>query len=649
VLAWGWNQYGQATVPAGLSGVISIAAGYDRTYAVIGPSASSCANVGGSGLASLSSSGGVWQNMRNWSWPAGVGPQVPGALTNVTLGEYGSVGSLCDARCATLDVPASSTLLVPVDLTQPLSGQDHSIDVGGQARLKGRVWLLAAGASVLPANFSVPVVNAGSYDGTFSIIQSTLPAPPGKFATLVPTLGLGGGTTWSLALRDLPSGFAAGSGDPVAVGGAAVAAEAMDLDGDGFDDQALAIDNGPSQPGLLQVILNDGLGNLSDVSYLAQTAPRPVALAVGDLDGDGDDDAAVATASNLSARVYLNGLAGGGSSLAGGEPLVPSTVLAVGAAPTSVAVVPWPQPRVAVGAATNTVSVFVPTVSEAQQVVTVPVAPMAMSKRGRIILSGGANPSSVDGLLPAALGRLVVLTPAGDGSYAVTQSVDVPGKPRSLDVADIDRDGIEDAIAANLDPQQVASGTPLAVLTLFNGTQTGFGQAVPIAPQGATAGGDVAMVDVNDDGVRDLVSVHQTLVGQSAAAAILVHQSEPGGALTLGEQSPIAAERPVLCPRGDVLGPQAEGVFVVDAGSAASLQGGGVPPRAIPYRPEVPPAPPCVGDLNLDSAVDGVDLGILLGAWGPVTGGAAADFNQDGAVDGVDLGVLLARWGACQQ
>jgi alpha-tubulin suppressor-like RCC1 family protein len=642
VRCWGRNDWGQCSAPGQLYGATGISAGSFGAAAILPAQSSDCANPEGAGDAAVVMSGSAWQDVGTWSANLPGGPQVPGALTNVTLGEYGSVGSLCEARCATLDVPAGSTLLVPVDLTQPLAAQDHSIDVGGLARLKGRVWLLATGASVLPADFSVPVVSAGSYDGTFSIIQSTVPPPPGTFLTLVPSASLTGGTTWSLALRDLPSGFSAGSGDPVAVGGAAVAAEAMDLDGDGFDDLALAIDNGPSQPGLLQVILNDGLGNLSEVSYLAQTAPSPVALAVGDLDGDGDDDAAVATASNLSARVYLNGLVGS-------DPLVPSTVLAVGAVPTSVAVVPWPQPRVAVGAATNTVSVFEPTVSEAQQVVTVPVAPVAMGRRGRIILSGGANPTSVDGLLPAALGRLVVLTPAGDGSYAVTQSVDVPGKPRSLDVADIDRDGIEDAITANLEPQQVASGTPLAVLTLFKGTQTGFGQAVPIAPQGATAGGDVAMVDINADGVRDLVSVHQTLVGQSAAAAILVHQSEPGGALTLGEQSPIAAERPVLCPRGDVLGPQAEGVFVVDAGSAASLQGGGVPPRAIPYRAEVPTTTPCVGDLNLDSAVDGADLGILLSTWGPVTGGAAAaDFNQDGAVDGVDLGVLLARWGACQ-
>jgi hypothetical protein len=48
------------------------------------------------------------------------------------------------------------------------------------------------------------------------------------------------------------------------------------------------------------------------------------------------------------------------------------------------------------------------------------------------------------------------------------------------------------------------------------------------------------------------------------------------------------------------------------------------------------------GDLNGDGAVDGADLGVLLGAWG--TDDPAADLNDDGTVDGADLGVLLAAW-----
>jgi hypothetical protein len=62
--------------------------------------------------------------------------------------------------------------------------------------------------------------------------------------------------------------------------------------------------------------------------------------------------------------------------------------------------------------------------------------------------------------------------------------------------------------------------------------------------------------------------------------------------------------------------------------------------------PDAPP--PCRPDLNGDGVVDGADLGIMLGAWGPCAGSpCAADQNSDGTVDGADLGILLGAWGAC--
>ncbi|MFO0875375.1 MAG: hypothetical protein U0575_15590 [Phycisphaerales bacterium] len=53
---------------------------------------------------------------------------------------------------------------------------------------------------------------------------------------------------------------------------------------------------------------------------------------------------------------------------------------------------------------------------------------------------------------------------------------------------------------------------------------------------------------------------------------------------------------------------------------------------------------PCLGDLNGDNAIDGADLGALLGQWG--TNGSA-DFNGDNVVDGADLGLMLGNWGPC--
>lgn len=52
------------------------------------------------------------------------------------------------------------------------------------------------------------------------------------------------------------------------------------------------------------------------------------------------------------------------------------------------------------------------------------------------------------------------------------------------------------------------------------------------------------------------------------------------------------------------------------------------------------PAPP--GDANWDAVVDGLDLAIVLSAWG--TSFAPADLNHDGSVDGLDLAVILASW-----
>lgn len=649
VLCWGLDEFGQSSPPAGLSNVSGIAAGYSHAVALLSAAQSSCSNPTGSGTARLSISGAAWQNVGIWTWSGGAGPQVPGALSAVTLGEYGSVGSLCDAQCASLDVPSTSTLLVPLDLTRSSQTADHAIEVSGLARLQGRVWLVASGASALPGDLFVPVVRSGEDDGVFSIIQSTVAPPPGKFLTLVPWNGAAGGAGWALALRDLPIAFNAGTGGSYSVDGQVIRARTMDLNGDGFSDLALVISNGPEQPGILQVILNDGAGNMSTTSYITETDPRPTALAIGRVNGDELDDVVVCTlaANPLEsvARIYLNSFA---DTALGGQVFTPSTSLEVGAEPISTTVVGSGPPLIAVGTSTGSVKIFTPQSPIATETVSVPVTPKALGTRRRQILSPGPNPNSADGLVPNATGKLVVMAAGTGGTYAITQEIDVPGKPSSLDVADIDRDGIDDVITANSEPIQGSGGNALAVLTLFKGTEAGFGNAIPIAPDGATAGGDVAMVDVNGDGVRDIISVHATVGGESEAVAIQIDQYVEGGPLTIGQQDRIAAESPILCPRGDVLGPAGEGVFIVESGATA-LAAGGPLSSMIPYRADMSEPPPaCVADLDASGAIDGADLARLLAGWGLDTPGIPADINRDGRVDGIDLTLLLAAWGPCQ-
>lgn len=57
----------------------------------------------------------------------------------------------------------------------------------------------------------------------------------------------------------------------------------------------------------------------------------------------------------------------------------------------------------------------------------------------------------------------------------------------------------------------------------------------------------------------------------------------------------------------------------------------------------VPVAP---ADLDADGAVNGADLVLLLGAWGPCADEPCiADINGDGEVNGADLVILLGSWG----
>ncbi len=58
-----------------------------------------------------------------------------------------------------------------------------------------------------------------------------------------------------------------------------------------------------------------------------------------------------------------------------------------------------------------------------------------------------------------------------------------------------------------------------------------------------------------------------------------------------------------------------------------------------------PPITVCVGDLNSDGSVNGLDLTTLLAAWG--SNQTEADLNGDGVVAAADLTLLLSGWGTC--
>jgi len=498
---------------------------------------------------------------------------------------------------------------------------------------------------VLPADLNIPVLRSGNPVGNFDIIQTTVPAPAGKFLALVPSAGVLGQTLYSLRLLDLTGNANLTGANTGGFSGSAVAAEAMDWNGDGFDDLALAIDFGPGQPGTLQVLLNDGQGNLGTTSVQVSTAPSPSCLAVGDTNGDGKIDAVVGTTSNDRVQVYLNNAPNQTPAFTSGFNLNPNGT------PLSVCVIP-PAPSYmgfgggGVGVGTggsgdadgDKASIFSPSTGDVEQVIQLPTTPTTTTTRGRRVATGGASSTTLGGTEP---GRVVVLDPGSTGSFAITQVMNVPGEPVGLDFVDMDGDGKDEVVTANANPVQQGVGSAYPVLTLFRGqTGGGFGSAVPIAPTGASSGLDVSLIDADGDGDRDIVSVQRTVGTQSKAVVMRIDTTGAGGPLSIGAETDLGATAPILSTRGDLDGVGGEDLFLVD--QASNFMGGGGAPVAKPYLGELGNA--CPADIDGDGQVNAKDLSAVLAQWG-TTG--SADTNNDGLVDGKDLAAVLSSWGPC--
>ena len=59
--------------------------------------------------------------------------------------------------------------------------------------------------------------------------------------------------------------------------------------------------------------------------------------------------------------------------------------------------------------------------------------------------------------------------------------------------------------------------------------------------------------------------------------------------------------------------------------------------------------PGCPADINGDGYINGADLAVVLGFWGPCKSGSAcqSDLDGDGVVGGSDLAIVLGFWGVC--
>jgi hypothetical protein len=374
-----------------------------------------------------------------------------------------------------------------------------------------------------------------------------------------------------------------GAATSFAAGGAAYSVAIGDVDGNGKPDIAVAHSNAN---GTVSILLGTGTGAFGAVTdFVVGTAPLSVAM--GDFNDDGKLDLSVANRDSNNVSILL----GTGTGTFGA-----ATNFAAGTTPFSVAVGDLNgdgKLDLAVADFTNAVSILLgtgggtfaaaTTLAAGQAPISVAIGDLnADGKRDLALANAGGSNVSV-------LLNTTIFTAAG--TFGLPTNIAVGIDPFALTIGDLNRDGKQDLVVANINSNSVS---------VLLGLGTGSFQAYATIPV-ATGPSYVVLADLDRDGRLDLIIGHD--IGN--AVSILVGDGAGG--------------------------------FAVPSSATAGIR----------------PSSVAVGDLNrdgmLDLAVANYDsamVSVLLGTAGGGFGAATdfgvganptsivmADFNRDGNLD----------------
>jgi len=299
------------------------------------------------------------------------------------------------------------------------------------------------------------------------------------------------------------------------VGNDPVSLAVADLDGDGRPDIAIAnaiLSANGAGNSTVSVLLQDAThpGHyLSAVNYA--TGSDPVFVAIGDVNGDGKPDLAVADSTGIS--VLLQDSAG---------KFLPKTTVATGGPCSSVAIVDLDGDGAPDLLATDAVSVLVLLQNPGDGSSFQAPVRYAAGQQPLYAVAGDLNGDGKPDIAVANIGTPSDLTKASvsvllqdathPGAFLPGVNYATQADSTAVAIADLDGDGWPDLAVANsgtlagvCPPDCNSANTGVSVL-LQDGTAAGhFGAAVNYAATGTDFVTGVAVGDVNGDGKRDLI------------------------------------------------------------------------------------------------------------------------------------------------
>ena len=285
-------------------------------------------------------------------------------------------------------------------------------------------------------------------------------------------------------------------------GGYPVAFAMADFNGDGTPDIAVLNQDANIDTNYVSVLTGEGYGNFSWSNTKYTVGNTPVALAAGDLNGDGTQDIVVANQADNDVSVLMGN---------GDGTFQTQQTYAVGAGPSSVALADLNNDGildiVVANSASNTVSVLTGNGNgtfHTQQTYAVGCDPTSVA------LADINNDGIPDIIVANSVSNTVsVLMGNANGTFQTQTTYAVGSDPTSVALADINGDGKPDVVVANGN-----SNTLSVLLGSGNGTfQAQKTFAVGSDPNSVAAG------DLNGDGRLDLVTANTFSVTASVLMA----------------------------------------------------------------------------------------------------------------------------------